>query len=186
VDGVTVQQYYASEAFELPSVVFDVATERAEPVEVRFVVTDIEARQVGFHPRFRSDAWTISDGRLVFEATVGPDETVRTLYALDTDDQEIFEHAMERLRIEQVGPPTGVVHRSTWSSVTPSPTSSARQLRHPRRSRHRSRNPPPTAPRVARGRRQRQATEVNCSSHREASGMTRARSGNGHGAPTSG
>lgn len=102
---MTVQQYYASEAFELPSVVFDVATERAEPVEVRFVVTDIEARQVGFHPRFRSDAWTISDGRLVFEATVGPDETVRTLYALDTDDQEIFEHAMERLRIEQVGAP---------------------------------------------------------------------------------
>ncbi len=101
-DGVTVQQYYASETFDLPSVVFDVATERAESVEVRFVVTDIEARRVGFHPRFRSDAWTISDGRLVFEATVGPDETVTTLYALDTDDEAVFERAMERLRIERV------------------------------------------------------------------------------------
>lgn len=102
VDGVTVQQYYASEAFELPSVVFDVATERAESVEVRFVVTDIEARRVGFHPRFRSDAWAISDGHLVFEATVGPDETVTTLYALDTDDEVVFERAMESLRIERV------------------------------------------------------------------------------------
>jgi len=101
-DGVTVQQYYTKREFELPSVVFEIATERAESVEIRFVVTDIEARRVGFHPRFRSEAWAISDGQLVFEATVGPDETVTTVYALDTDEKELFERAIESLRIEQV------------------------------------------------------------------------------------
>jgi hypothetical protein len=51
--GVTVKQYYTEQEFEIPSVVFEVTTEREESVEARFAVTDIETKRVGFHPRFR-------------------------------------------------------------------------------------------------------------------------------------
>jgi predicted nucleic acid-binding Zn-ribbon protein len=103
-DGVTVEQRYTDTEFELPSVVFTLTSEREEPVEVRFVVPDIDAERVGFHPRFRNDGWVVDSEQLVFEAAVDPGEEMKTLYALDTNEWAVFERAIESLSIELVAP----------------------------------------------------------------------------------
>lgn len=100
--GVTVEQRYTEAEFDLPSVVLTLTADRDEAVAVRVGVPDIESERVGLHPDYRSDGWAITREQLVFEAVVEPDGEVTTLYALDTDDQTVFERAMGSLRIEQV------------------------------------------------------------------------------------
>lgn len=101
-EGVTVEQRYTEAEFDLPSVVLTLTADRDEAVAVRIGVPDIESERVGLHPDFRSDGWAITKEQLVFEVVVEPDGEVTTLYALDTDDQTVFQRAMGSLRIEQV------------------------------------------------------------------------------------
>ena len=87
---VIVEKSVSLDEFPVPTVVFDLRSEATEPVEVR-VVDDIpesvDMAAVGFHPDYNGESWTAFSDRCVrYETTLGPDESVRTVYGVRAEE----------------------------------------------------------------------------------------------------
>jgi chromosome segregation ATPase len=102
--GITVNQLYTEEEFDVPSVVLRIVSDREGPTDVHLVVPEIDARKVGFHPEFGGESWSIDDDVLTFEAEIGADEEITTIYAVETENPDVCHRAMESLQIETTVP----------------------------------------------------------------------------------
>lgn len=90
-DGITVTKSYESEEFPVPAVAFEISSDREDEamVELTDTVPDgVPTEDLGFHPDYGSDHWTIEEGNAVFERRLDPDETYQTVYGIRTSDHD--------------------------------------------------------------------------------------------------
>lgn len=89
VEGVTVRKAYEGAEFPFPSIVYELASDRAEPVRLRIedrVPPEIGVENVGFHTSYGRDDWEIQGERLVFTYELDAGEEHKTVYAVRSTD----------------------------------------------------------------------------------------------------
>ncbi len=107
-DGVTVVKRFEEDEFPVPAIAFEFTSDRDEPVQVtlRDTVPDsVAVEDLGFHPEYGSEHWTIDEDEITFEREIeaGGDYTsVYGIRATGTDDVEKF---LTRPEITNVDPP---------------------------------------------------------------------------------
>ncbi len=106
-DGVRVLKRFAADEFPVPAIAFDFTSGRDESVTVRLsdtVPDEIDVEDLGFHPDYGSEFWTIEEGRITFEREFEPEATYTTVYGIRAagDDVEPF---LSEPTIEEVDPP---------------------------------------------------------------------------------
>jgi archaellum component FlaC len=106
-DGVSVEKSFEPDDFPVPAIAFVVRSERDVAVKVRLsdaVPDDIEAEDIGFHPKYGADFWDNADGKLVFEREFEPGEEYTTVYGLRAKDTEAVERFLGEPELEEVSP----------------------------------------------------------------------------------
>lgn len=124
-DGLTVRQTYAQERFDIPTVALELDSARDEPVRARLVVdlpAALDIDEVGFHPNFRRDSWTVENGRLAFEADVPSDRTITTMYAIETLQPDQLDALLANLHIDRVSVAPGEASGPTDDAADPDST----------------------------------------------------------------
>jgi archaellum component FlaC len=107
-DGVTVTKRFEADEFPVPAIAFNVQSKRSEAVTLRLVDSvpdDVAVEDLGFHPEYGSEYWTIDDDTISFEKEIEPGSEYTTVYgirATGTDDVEKF---LTEPTIESVDPP---------------------------------------------------------------------------------
>lgn len=90
VDGVVVRKRFEADTFAVPTITFEIRSERDEPVELRLIdsiPSDFPMDGVGFHPDFGSEYWTAyQNNRVVFERQLEPAAEVKTVYGIRISD----------------------------------------------------------------------------------------------------
>lgn len=107
-EGVRVTKAFEPEDFPVPAIAFEFASDRDEPVTVELVdevPSGVSANELGFHPEYGSEHWTIDDGRLVFERELEPGETYTTVYGIRATGTDAVEQFLSDPVIERVEPP---------------------------------------------------------------------------------
>jgi len=107
-NGVTVIKTFEADAFPVPAIAFRIKSERREPVTVTLVddvPENVAVEDLGFHPEYGSEHWTIEDDEITFEREIDSEEQYTTVYgirATGTDDVEQF---LTEPNIADVDPP---------------------------------------------------------------------------------
>jgi len=107
-DGVTVDKRFEEDEFPVPAIAFEIQSSRSETVTVTIVdevPEDVAVEDLGFHPEYGSEYWTIDEDQITFEREVEANSEYTTVYgirATGTDDVEKF---LTQPRIENVDPP---------------------------------------------------------------------------------
>jgi len=92
-EDVTVTKSLDRERFKTPAVVLEIRSDRETPTSI--AVTDripeeIAIDDVGFHPDYGGEHWSIEGNEVTFEYTVDPGETYTTVYGVrNVDDQAL-------------------------------------------------------------------------------------------------
>lgn len=127
-DGVTVHQLYTEDEFEVPAVILKLLSHRSERTRVRVTVPNIDAERIGFHPEFGQQFWTLDDTRLTFEAELGPESALTTLYVIEAADEALVERALETLQIAAVTPLGDAEEHAVGPSATASESVDAERV----------------------------------------------------------
>ncbi|QGN06977.1 hypothetical protein Hrd1104_06495 [Halorhabdus sp. CBA1104] len=107
-DGITVVKRFEADEFPVPAIAFNITSQRTEPVTVTLtddVPGDVTVEDLGFHPEYGSEHWTIDEDTISFEREIDADSAYTTVYgirATGTDDVEKF---LTEPTIESVDPP---------------------------------------------------------------------------------
>jgi len=104
-DSITVYQTYEEERFGVPTVVLKFVSERDDAAEVRVAIElppALHIEEVGFHPDYRREAWTVDSDRLEFAAEIRPGEEVTTMYAVESLAADQLDSLLDSLSIEGV------------------------------------------------------------------------------------
>lgn len=91
VDGVTITKSYETDEFPVPAIAFELRSTRDDEAMVRLVdpVPDgVPPADLGFHPEYGSEHWSVEDGSAVFERRLTPDEEYLTVYGIRTTDHD--------------------------------------------------------------------------------------------------
>jgi hypothetical protein len=108
VDGVTVSKSLDTEGFPVPTVTFDIVSDREDHVLLRIVDRIPESfpmDSVGFHPEYGSENWTAyPDQRVEYEREIAPDESVTTIYGIRLDDTDEAEQFLGDPEVETLTP----------------------------------------------------------------------------------
>jgi len=106
-DGITVEKRYEPDDFPVPAIAFTVRSGRDGTVSVRLVDTvpdDVEAEDVGFHPKYGAEFWAVEGERIVFHREFEPDEEYVTVYGLRGRDAADVERFLTEPTIDAVEP----------------------------------------------------------------------------------
>lgn len=106
-DGVQVEKSFEPDDFPVPAIAFVVHSERGEPVEIRLadrVPEDVAAEDIGFHPQYGAEYWSVEDGRIVFEREFEAGEQYTTVYGLRANETDDVERYMSEPDLERVDP----------------------------------------------------------------------------------
>ncbi len=98
-DGVGVEKTFDVEDFAVPTVVYEVRSDRDDVVDLRLrdpLPEGFPTDRVGFHEEYDRDCWRLADGAVVLERTLAPGETVRTVYGVGLRSPEGVERFMNR------------------------------------------------------------------------------------------
>jgi outer membrane murein-binding lipoprotein Lpp len=107
-NGITVIKTFEADAFPVPAIAFRIKSERTEAVTVKLVdqvPENVAVEDLGFHPEYGSEHWTIEDDEITFEREIESEEQYTTVYgirATGTDDVEQF---LTEPEIADVDPP---------------------------------------------------------------------------------
>ncbi|WP_135662193.1 hypothetical protein [Halorhabdus rudnickae] len=108
LDGVTVVKRFEADEFPVPAIAFNIQSARTESVTITLtdsVPEEVAVEDLGFHPEYGSEYWTIDGQTIIFEREIDPDSEYTTVYgirATGTDDVEKF---LTEPTIESVDPP---------------------------------------------------------------------------------
>ncbi|MDZ7701376.1 MAG: hypothetical protein U5J98_04530 [Halobacteriales archaeon] len=84
-DGITLRKTVDTEQFQTLAVVIELASERDEVVRVQ-VVDQVPAAipmdDVGFHPDYGAEHWSVEGGDVAFERDLEPEEAYTTIYGI--------------------------------------------------------------------------------------------------------
>jgi uncharacterized phage infection (PIP) family protein YhgE len=107
-DGVTVEKSYEPDDFPVPAIAFVLRSERDESVDVRLVdqvPEEAEPDDIGFHPKYGAEFWSVEDEMIVFERTFEAGEEYTTVYGLRASETEDLESYLTEPELEDVEPP---------------------------------------------------------------------------------
>ena len=107
-EGVTVEKSFEPDDFPVPAIAFVIRSERDVPVEVTLVDVvpeDIQAEDIGFHPKYGAEHWRNDGDRLIFERTFEGGEEYTTVYGLRARDTEDVGRFLGDPEIAEVDPP---------------------------------------------------------------------------------
>ena len=91
VEEIAVTKSYETKEFPVPAVAFELRSERADEAMVRLIDTvpeGVPPEDLGFHPEYGSEHWSVEDGTAVFERRLGAGEQYRTVYGIRTSDHD--------------------------------------------------------------------------------------------------
>jgi len=106
--GISVIKRFEEDEFPVPAIAFEFSSDRNEPVDVRLrdaVPGTVEVEDLGFHPEYGSEYWTIDEDEINFERELEAGADYTTVYgirATGTDDVEKF---LTRPELAEVDPP---------------------------------------------------------------------------------
>jgi archaellum component FlaC len=107
-DGVAVTKRFEEDEFPVPAIAFEFASDREESVMITLtdeVPEGVAVEDLGFHPEYGSEYWTIDDDQITFEKDLDANSEYTTVYgirATGTDDVEQF---LTEPGIDEVDPP---------------------------------------------------------------------------------
>jgi len=90
-DGITVEKRYETDSFTVPAVAFRFRSDRDGETLIRLTDTippDVPPEDIGFHPNYGNDYWTVEDDTVIFERRFEPNEAYETVYAIRTSDHD--------------------------------------------------------------------------------------------------
>lgn len=92
-EGITVRKTVDTEQFQTLAVVLELASERDGTARVQLVdpiPRDVPMEDVGFHPQYGSEHWSVEDAAVAFERDLEPGEAYTTIYGIrDYPEDEI-------------------------------------------------------------------------------------------------
>ena len=107
-DGVAVIKRFEEDEFPVPAIAFEFSSERDESVTVRLsdtVPDEIEVEDLGFHPEYGSEYWTIDEETIVFEKDLDANSEYTTVYGIRATGSDDVEQFLTEPAIENVDPP---------------------------------------------------------------------------------
>ena len=93
---VEVAKSYDGERFPVPAIVFSIRSGREDSIEVRLVdrvPEEVSMDDIGFHPDYGSEFWSVEDHTLMFDRELAPEEEIEAVYGLrgpDADKPDFF------------------------------------------------------------------------------------------------
>lgn len=97
-DGVTVHKSFEDEDFPVPAIAFEVVADRDDAVDVTIidvVPPDVPAENIGFHPEYGAEFWSIQGSDIVFERRFEPGEEYTTVYGIRPEEVDDVESHLE-------------------------------------------------------------------------------------------
>jgi len=107
-DGVTVDKRFEEDEFPVPAIAFEIQSSRSETVTVVIVddvPEDVAVEDLGFHPEYGSEYWTIDEDQITFEREIEAGTEYTTVYGIRATGTEDVEKFLTEPRIESVDPP---------------------------------------------------------------------------------
>ncbi|QSG04889.1 hypothetical protein [Halapricum desulfuricans] len=107
-DGVAVAKRFEADEFPVPAIAFRIESRRSEPVTITLVdivPEDVAVEDLGFHPEYGSEHWTIDGQQIMFEREIEADSEYTTVYGIRSTGTDDVEKFLTEPTIEQVDPP---------------------------------------------------------------------------------
>ncbi len=107
-DGVTVTKRFEADEFPVPAIAFEFESERDESVLVKLVDAvpqGIEVEDLGFHPEYGSEFWTIENESISFERDMEAGVSYTTVYGIRAAETDNIEQFLTDPTLERVEPP---------------------------------------------------------------------------------
>lgn len=107
-DGVTVTKRFEADEFPVPAIAFEFESERDESVLVKLidaVPEGVEVEDLGFHPEYGSEFWTIENESISFERDMEAGASYTTVYGIRAADTDNIEQFLDDPTLERVEPP---------------------------------------------------------------------------------
>ncbi|PSP70666.1 hypothetical protein BRC79_01920 [Halobacteriales archaeon QH_8_67_27] len=107
-DGVTVDKRFEEDEFPVPAIAFEITSARSETVTVTIVddvPEDVAVEDLGFHPEYGSEYWTIDEEQITFEREIEAGSEYTTVYGIRATGTDNVEQFLTQPRIERVDPP---------------------------------------------------------------------------------
>jgi len=107
-DGVTVTKRFEEDEFPVPAIAFEFESDRDESVTVRLsdtVPEGIEVEDLGFHPEYGSEHWTIDEDTITFERELDANSSYTTVYGIRATGSDEVQQFLTEPVIEEVEPP---------------------------------------------------------------------------------
>jgi methyl-accepting chemotaxis protein len=107
-DGVTVDKRFEEDEFPVPAIAFEITSERTVTVSLTLVddvPEDVAVEDLGFHPEYGSEYWTIDEDEITFEREIEADSQYTTVYGIRATGTDNVEQFLSEPRIEAVDPP---------------------------------------------------------------------------------
>ena len=85
--GVTVVKRFEADEFPVPAIAFEFSSDRDGAVAVTLsdeVPDGVAVEDLGFHPEYGSEHWTIDEDEIRFEYELEPDDEYTTVYGNPT------------------------------------------------------------------------------------------------------
>ena len=107
-EGVTVVKRFEEDEFPVPAIAFEFDSAREDSVTVRMsdsVPEGIEVEDLGFHPEYGSEFWTIDDDTITFERELEAGGSYTTVYGIRATGSDNVQQFLTEPAIEEVDPP---------------------------------------------------------------------------------
>jgi len=107
-DGVAVAKRFEADEFPVPAIAFRITSNRDEPVSIRLVDSvpeDVAVEDLGFHPEYGSEFWTIDDQQITFERDLDANTEYTTVYGIRSTGTDNVEQFLTEPVIEMIDPP---------------------------------------------------------------------------------
>ncbi|WP_302080375.1 hypothetical protein [Salinibaculum rarum] len=107
-DGVTVTKRFEEDEFPVPAIAFEFVSERDEAVTVTLtdqVPESVAVEDLGFHPEYGSEHWTIDEKQITFERELEAEAEYTTVYGIRATGADNVEKFLTEPTIETVEPP---------------------------------------------------------------------------------
>lgn len=107
-DGVTVTKRFEEDEFPVPAIAFEFVSERDETVTVTLsdeVPDSVAVEDLGFHPEYGSEYWTIDEDEIAFERDFDASAEYTTVYGIRATGADDVEKFLTEPVLESVDPP---------------------------------------------------------------------------------
>ena len=121
-DGITVVKRFEKDEFPVPAIAFEFGSSRNESVTVTMsdvVPEGIEVEDLGFHPEYGSEFWTINDDTITFERALDAEGNYTTVYGIRATGSDDVKQFLTKPTIESVDPPLPEDKQSVPEDVIP-------------------------------------------------------------------